>query len=163
MAPLKEKLAEGKANLTSFLMLFHPTTIKEMIAKAKTMTPVEIILAIFTTLFWTTYGLGSFLINTGSFSYGILITLMRGSESDTTTKKAGDEEEKQKKAPIGMLLIPIFIITRNIIKSSDRVFIPYIFILYLAMPDDGGGEEGEQAGDVLAIEDKTEKSAERYN
>ena len=31
------------------------------------------------------------------------------------------------------------------------------------MPDDGGGEEGEQAGDVLAIEDKTEKSAERYN
>ena len=31
------------------------------------------------------------------------------------------------------------------------------------MPDDGGGEEGEQAGDVLAIEDKTEKSAERYD
>ena len=120
MAPLKEKLAEGKTNLTSFLMLFHPTTIKEMIAKAKTMTPVEIILAIFTTLFWTTYGLGSFLINTGSFSYGILITLMRGSESDTTAKKAGDEEEKQKKAPIGMLLIPIFIITRNIPRNFNN-------------------------------------------
>ena len=37
------------------------------------------------------------------------------------------------------------------------------FLLLIAMPDDGGGEEGEQAGDVLAIEDKTEKSGERYS
>ena len=102
MAPLKEKVAEGKNNLISFLMLFHPTSIKEMIAKAKTMTPIEIILAIFTTMFWTTYGLGSFIIKTVSFSYGILITLMRGGESDTGSKKSGEEEEKQKKAPIGI-------------------------------------------------------------
>ena len=100
MAPLKEKVAEGKQNLVAFLMLFHPTSIKEMIAKAKTMTPIEIILAILTTMFWTTYGLGSFIIKTVSFTYGLMITLMRGSESETTTKKSGEEEEKQKKAPI---------------------------------------------------------------
>ena len=104
MAPLKEKLAEGKANLIGFLMLFHPTSIKEMIAKAKTMTPIEIILAIFTTLFWTTYGLGSCIIKTVSFSYGIMITLMRGSESDTATKKSGDDEGGTKKAQIGILM-----------------------------------------------------------
>jgi hypothetical protein len=99
MAPLKEKVAEGKKNLISFFMLFHPTSIKEMIAKAKTMTPIEIILAIFTTMFWTTYGLGSFIIKTVSFSYGTLITLMRG---DTATKKSVEDEEKQKKPPIGI-------------------------------------------------------------
>ena len=98
MAPLKEKVAEGKQNLIAFLMLFHPTSIKEMIAKAKTMTPIEIILAIFTTMFWTTYGIGSFIIKTVSFSYGILITLMRGSEAEAPAKK--EEEEKPKKAPI---------------------------------------------------------------
>ena len=98
MAPLKEKVAEGKLNLVAFLMLFHPTSIKEMIAKAKTMTPIEIILAILTTMFWTTYGIGSFIIKTVSFSYGILITLMRGSEAEAPAKK--EEEEKPKKAPI---------------------------------------------------------------
>ena len=101
MAPLKEKVAEGKQNLFAFLMLFHPTSIKEMIAKAKTMTPIEIILAIFTTMFWTTYGIGSFIIKTVSFSYGIMITLMRGSE-EAPAKKPGEEEEKTKKAPIRM-------------------------------------------------------------
>ena len=100
MAPLKEKIAEGKDNMAKFLMLFHPTSIKEMIAKAKTMTPIEIILVILTGMFWTTYGFGACIIKTVSFSYGILITLMRGSDSDTATKKSGDEE-KQKKAPIG--------------------------------------------------------------
>ena len=30
------------------------------------------------------------------------------------------------------------------------------------MPDDGGGDAGEQGPDHLAIEDKSEKSAERY-
>merc|ERR1719259_452964 len=69
-----------------------------MIAKAKTMTPIEIILAILTTMFWTTYGIGSFIIKTVSFSYGILITLMRGSEAEAPAKK--EEEEKPKKAPI---------------------------------------------------------------
>ena len=121
MAPLKEKVAEGKNNLISFLMLFHPTSIKEMIAKAKTMTPIEIILAIFTTMFWTTYGLGSFIIKTVSFSYGILITLMRGSDSDTTTKKVGEDEggEKQKKAPIGM-----YVRNRNIVCiRKDKSYI----------------------------------------
>ena len=77
-----------------------------MIAKAKTMTPIEIILAIFTTMFWTTYGLGSFIIKTVSFAYGILITLMRGSDSDTAAKKPGEDEETQKKAPIGSYCRP---------------------------------------------------------
>ena len=103
MAPLKEKLAEGKSNLIGFLMLFHPTSVKEMIAKAKTMTPIEIILTILTTMFWTTYGFGSFIIKSVSFSYGIMINLMRGSESDTATKKSGDVEgEKTEKAQTGI-------------------------------------------------------------
>ena len=101
MAPLKEKVAEGKANLIKFLMLFHPTTIKEMIATAKTMTPIEIILVILTTMFWTTYEFGSIILRVTSFSYGILISLMRGSDAEPA-KKSGDEQ-KQKKAPIGNL------------------------------------------------------------
>ena len=37
MAPLKEKIAEIKQNVVAFMMLFSPTNISEMIAKAKTM------------------------------------------------------------------------------------------------------------------------------
>ena len=81
-------------------MLFHPTSIKEMIAKAKNMTPIEIILAFLTGMFWTIYGIGSFILKTVSFFYGTLITLMRGSD-DTAVKKSGEDAgEKAKKSPI---------------------------------------------------------------
>ena len=41
------------------------------------MTPVEILLVILTTLFWTTYGVGNVVIKTLSVSYSILVSLMR--------------------------------------------------------------------------------------
>jgi hypothetical protein len=52
MAPLKEKIAETKQNVVAFLMLFSPSNISEMIAKAKTMTPAEILMTILSGMFW---------------------------------------------------------------------------------------------------------------
>ena len=160
MAPLKEKVAEGKANLIKFLMLFHPTTIKEMIATAKTMTPIEIILVILTTMFWTTYEFGSIILRVTSFSYSILISLMRGSD-DTAAKKSA-EEPKQKKAPIGSFKTTFFYILEH---KTNRFIFQYLYgdfytillINVLAIPEGDGEGGGDEGGDLLAIEDQTER------
>ena len=99
IAPLKEKIAEAKLQIIAFFMLFSPANISEMIAKAKTMTPIELFLALFTGMFWTLYGFGYFIIRTVAFMYNILVSLMRGSEKEPVKKV--DESETKKKAPIG--------------------------------------------------------------
>ena len=55
----------------------HEHTEKVILFQAKTMTPVEILLVILTTLFWTTFGVGNVVIKTLSVSYSILVSLMR--------------------------------------------------------------------------------------
>ena len=83
-------------------MLFSPANIQEMIARAKTMTPIEIILAILTGLFWTTYGFGFFVLKTFTWSYGIMLSMMRGSDHEQAKKPSEEEEAKAaKKVPIG--------------------------------------------------------------
>ena len=100
IAPLKEKLTEGKASALAFVMLFSPANIKEMSARAKQMTPIEILLAIMTGMFWTCYGFGFFVIRIFSWSYGIMLSMMRGSDK-VEVKKVEEEDTKAKKVPIG--------------------------------------------------------------
>ena len=87
--PLKEKISEIKAQAIATIMLFSPANIKEMIARAKQMTPIEIILAIMTGMFWTCYGFGYFVIRILSGAYGILLTMMRGNVEPV--KKVAEE------------------------------------------------------------------------
>jgi uncharacterized membrane protein len=105
MAPLKEKIAEIKQNVVAFLMLFSPTSIAEMTAKAKTMTPVEILLTVLTGLFWLLYGFGFFILRAVAFFYKTLISLMKGSEKEPA-KKTDEESETKKRAPIGRSAFP---------------------------------------------------------
>ena len=81
-------------------MLFSPTNISEMIAKAKTMTPMEIVMTILSGLFWLLYGFGFFIIRAVAFLYKTLISLMRGSDKQPV-KKTDEEDETKKRAPIG--------------------------------------------------------------
>lgn len=99
IAPLKEKVAEIKAQIIAFFMLFSPANIKEMKERASQMTPVEIILAVLTGMFWTLYGFGYFVIRILTGSYGILLGLMRGSEKEPV-KKTEEEDTKAAKKPI---------------------------------------------------------------
>ena len=99
IAPLKEKVSEIKAQIIAFFMLFSPANIKEMKERASQMTPVEIILAILTGMFWTLYGFGYFVIRILTGSYGILLGLMRGSEKEPV-KKTDEEDTKAAKKPI---------------------------------------------------------------
>ena len=100
MAPLKEKIAETKQNVVAFLMLFSPSNISEMMAKAKTMTPGEILMTILTGMFWMLYGFGFYIIRFVAFFYRTLITLMKGGEKEPA-KKTDEETETKKRAPIG--------------------------------------------------------------
>jgi hypothetical protein len=100
MAPLKEKIAEVKQNVVAFFMLFSPSNIKEMIAKAKTMTPMEILMTVLSSMFWLLYGFGFFIIRAVAFCYKTLVTLMRGSDKEPV-KKTDEESETKKRAPIG--------------------------------------------------------------
>ena len=59
-------------------MFFSPSNLKEMSDRAKQMTPIEIILAVLTGMFWTLYGFGYFVIRVMNGSYGILLGMMRG-------------------------------------------------------------------------------------
>ena len=111
VAPLKEKITEVRVQVGSFISLFHPTSIKEMIAKAKTMTLIEILIVVFTAMFWTTYGLGSFIIKTLAFSYNLLVTLMSGSDKPVAKKTI--EDMVTKKAPIGNTFKPIAMVFSN--------------------------------------------------
>ena len=81
------------------MMLFSPANIKEMTARAKQMTPVELLMTILTGMFWTCYGFGYFVINIFLGSYGIMLTLMRGSDHQPV-KKTDEEDTKAKKVPI---------------------------------------------------------------
>ena len=81
-------------------MLFSPTNISEMMAKAKTMTPMEIVMTILSGLFWLLYGFGFFIIRAVAFFYKTLISLMRGSDKQPV-KKAEEEEDTKKRAAIG--------------------------------------------------------------
>ena len=99
IAPLKEKVSEIKAQIIAFFMLFSPANIKEMKERASQMTPVEIILAVLTGMFWTLYGFGYFVIRILTGSYGILLGLMRGSEKEPV-KKTEEEDTKAAKKPI---------------------------------------------------------------
>ncbi len=101
--PLKEKVAETKAQVMAFLMLFSPANLKEMQQKAKQMTPIELILAVLTGMFWTCYGFGYFVIKIFSGTYGIMLTLMRGSEKEVVKKV--EEDSKAKKVPIGKMTL----------------------------------------------------------
>ena len=87
-------------------MLFSPSNIKEMQARAKQMTPIEIILAVLTGMFWTLYGFGYFVIRIMTGSYGILLGLMRGKEEPV--KKVEEEDTKAKKVPIGKTCLDCF-------------------------------------------------------
>ena len=98
--PLKEKISEIKTQAIAIMMLFSPANLKEMSARAKQMTPIEIVLAILTGMFWTSYGFGYFVIRVFSASYGILLTMMRGNVEPV--KKVEEEDTKAKKVPIGL-------------------------------------------------------------
>jgi len=100
MAPLKEKIAEIKANIVAFFMLFSPTNISEMMAKAKTMTPMEILTTILSGMFWFLYGFGFYIIRIVAFFYKTLVSLMKGSEKEQV-KKTDEETEVKKRPPIG--------------------------------------------------------------
>ena len=104
IAPLKEKITEIKGQIIAFFMLFSPANIKEMSDKAKQMTPIEIILAILTGMFWTLYGFGYFVIRILTGSYNILLSLMRGSDKEPV-KKVEEEDTKAKKPIIGIVFI----------------------------------------------------------
>lgn len=106
MAPLKEKIAEIKANIVAFFMLFSPTNISEMMAKAKTMTPMEILMTILSGMFWFLYGFGFYIIRLFAFFYKTLVTLMKGSEKEQV-KKSDEDTEVKKRAPIGKKITPI--------------------------------------------------------
>ena len=81
MAPLKEKIAEIKANVIAFFMLFSPTNISEMMAKAKTMTPMEILMTILSGMFWLLYGFGFFIIRAVAFFYKTLVNISYNQDS----------------------------------------------------------------------------------
>ena len=100
MAPLKEKIAETKQNVVAFLMLFSPSNISEMMAKAKTMTPAEILMTILTGLFWMLYGFGFYIIRFVAFFYRTMVSMMKGGEKEPV-KKTDEETETKKRAPIG--------------------------------------------------------------
>ena len=100
MAPLKEKIAEIKQNVVAFMMLFSPTNISEMIAKAKTMTPMEILMTVLSGMFWLLYGFGFFIIRCVALIYKTTISLMKGGEKEVV-KKTDEETETKKRAPIG--------------------------------------------------------------
>lgn len=97
MAPLKEKIVQIKAQTIAFCMLFSPSNLKEMSDRAKQMTPVEILLAIMTGMFWTTYGFGFFVLRIFTWAYGLLLTGMRGQQEPVKV----EEEVKAKKVPLG--------------------------------------------------------------
>ena len=100
------------------MWLFHPTSIKEMTAKAKTMSPIELVLVVLTGMFWTVYGLGSFVIKTFTFFYSTLVSLMSGSEK-TVVKPPTEPDSGQKKAPIGKLKQPAQIVIVKILTLKN--------------------------------------------
>ena len=111
IAPLKEKVSEIKAQIIAFFMLFSPANIKEMKERASQMTPVEIILAVLTGMFWTLYGFGYFVIRILTGSYGILLGLMRGSEKEPVKKTEEEDTKAAKKPIIGE--------AKNVVGNSD--------------------------------------------
>lgn len=111
VAPLKEKMAEAKEAVFKFFKLFHPASIKETVAKAKSMTFVELLLLLVTSMFWSVYGVGSFVVRAVTFSYSILLSLMRGSEkAPKATDGLEGDTKRPKKAPISKCkILPMYI------------------------------------------------------
>ena len=90
IAPLKENIGLGIEKAKLGIELLSPANISAGIAKVKTMTPLEIVLGIFTIMFWIVYGLGLATLWVNTTVGGTILNLMRGNAKEESKKK--DEE-----------------------------------------------------------------------
>ena len=98
--PLKENVAKGVELLKLYLSYLSPANIIQAVAKAKTMSKVELLMTLLSTAFWMIYGFGYGILKV-SFGVGrLLLYLMRGEMIYGSAKKASsaeNEELQQKK------------------------------------------------------------------
>ncbi|XP_023320280.1 ryanodine receptor isoform X3 [Eurytemora carolleeae] len=99
IAPLKENIALGISTVVNGIKMLHPANISAGIAKLKTMTPLEIVLGMFTLMFYCIYGVGLGTIWVNQIVFGTILKLMRGQQKEVQKTGAG-EIASFKKAPI---------------------------------------------------------------
>ena len=88
IAPLKENIALG---VEQAKVALNPANISAGIAKVKTMTPLEMVLGLFTLMFWIVYGIGLATLWVNTTVGGTVLNLMRGGSKEEPKKK--EEEE----------------------------------------------------------------------
>ena len=90
IAPLKENIALGISTVVNGIKMLHPANISAGIAKLKTMTPLEIVLGMFTLMFYCIYGVGLGTIWVNQVVFGTILKLMRGQQKEVQKTGAGD-------------------------------------------------------------------------
>ena len=88
IAPLKENIALG---VEQAKVALNPANISAGIAKVKTMTPLEMVLGMFTLMFWIVYGIGLATLWVNTTVGGTILNLMRGGKEEPKKKEAEEE------------------------------------------------------------------------
>ena len=135
IAPMKEGLAAGRDALRFYLAYLHPTNLAAALAKAKTMTGLELALVGVTSSFWFCYGVGFLVIKVGASVSGVVLFLMRGERLF-----GGAADQKKKGVEVGGKL------------AAAIVAVP-------ADAADGNGQEEGAAADGAAAVDPGAHSA----
>ena len=78
IAPMREGLAAGRDAVKFYLAYLHPSSLAAGLAKARTMTALELALVGVTSSFWFCYGVGFLVIKVGASVSSVVLFLMRG-------------------------------------------------------------------------------------